>query len=300
MTEENKAAPSSEDNEVIRNILDSYQKEKEESPKAIDSNRSSSRPKRDNSSFQAAYKKIEEKYSSFSEYEDKVSRESSLKKWLDSLPEIYKDSNVESIDEDVILQIKKALNGKKKGVGALYFYGKSVTGKTWAAYAIIRSMVSKGVAKPSRILVIDESDIRSLSYKDFQTKQRFLESLKRDIDVFLVDDVSDRVLDDRQEDFYRELLKSIYNKSKNSFIIFTSNISPKEWINSIYPDMEGNIKAIIGKYGVIHFKNTKIDVEPIGWSLDSSSYINKTTSPSERKKAISEAFSSNPKRRKKK
>lgn len=165
-----------------------------------------------------------------------------LQAWDMKTPPRWKGASLSQHDKTLALKIRGSL--KKNPNGGFFLSGPGGSGKTHLAYAISRRLVGSGQARPDKILVVDESEIRTYASGGFKGRDEMNALLKKSPQVIVLDSIRDsHRYTEREQGMIEEIIEKAYGDS--SILIICSAEEPARWVSGLSETAEGRVKAMI-------------------------------------------------------
>lgn len=198
--------------------------------------------KTDHARFRREQERVNENFKARQAERVLEDRKANLKVWDAKTPPRWAGASLTRIVEPAQSKLKKISAARDKST---FILGPEGSGKTYAAYALIRRLVGRGHVLPSRIRTYTESDIVEYSRAGFagrDTLQSIVDDKK--VDAIILDGVG--FVDDYSDAAAIAIERVIEKAYSDSLIlIVTGVISPKEWIARLSESAEVRLRAMI-------------------------------------------------------
>lgn len=222
----------------------------------------------DYDSFRRFQESIDQRYVSLEKERTINERKKNLLKWMDSLPERWKDASLAKIIKDregksaeAAININESINSF--GKGSFFLHGQASSGKTYLAYAVARKYITKGWTTPSQVKIISEEAMLNLGHSGFDGRNKFDRLLAPQYNMYIFDNVGekDRYDTNREIPLWERMIDHIYNNSLSA--VFTSMFSLEEFTDNMSESIQAKM---------IHLVNDRA-VEVYGSSLPASAKV---------------------------
>lgn len=179
-------------------------------------------------------------------------RKKNLLKWMDSLPERWKDASLAKIIKDREGEGRSAEAATKineivasSGKGSFYLNGKASSGKTYLAYAVARKYITKGWTTPSQVKIISEESMLNLAHSGFTGRDRFERLLNPQYNMYIFDNVGEKERYDpvKEISLWERMIDHIYNNSLSA--IFTSTFPLENFTDNMSESIQAKMTHLV-------------------------------------------------------
>lgn len=207
-------------------------------------------------------------------------RKNNLLKWMDKLPERWKDASLAKIIKDRQDDGKSAEAATKineilssSGKGSFYLSGQASSGKTYLAYAVARKYITKGWTTPSQVKVISEESMLNLAHSGFSGRDRFEKLLNPQYNMYIFDNVGEKEKYDpaKEISLWERMIDHIYNNSLSA--VFTSTFPVEDFTDNMSESIQAKM---------IHLVDDRV-INVYGSSLPSTKIIKKPDNTNNKK-----------------
>lgn len=207
-------------------------------------------------------------------------RKNNLLKWMDKLPERWKDASLAKIIKDrqdndksaeAAIKINEIISSS--GKGSFYLSGQASSGKTYLAYAVARKYITKGWTTPSQVMIISEESMLNLAHSGFSGRDRFEKLLSSQYNMYIFDNVGEKEQYDpaKEISLWERMIDHIYNNSLSA--IFTSTFPLEDFTENMSESIQAKM---------VHLVDGRT-INVYGSSLPSVKVVSKRDSSKEKK-----------------
>lgn len=171
-------------------------------------------------SFRRFQEELDERFSKTEEDRGKRERKANLAKWSEMVGTRWAGATLKTIENEAVQDVVRLIKEHRKT--SFWITGESGSGKSYLAYAIIRSYIGFGWTTPSQVERISEEVLLGMASTGFEGMARFNKLLAPKNKIYLFDGVgSKHTYTDREKQLWEQLIDHIYTNSLVA--IFTSN-----------------------------------------------------------------------------
>lgn len=179
-------------------------------------------------------------------------RKNNLLKWMDKLPERWKDASLAKIikdrkDDDRSAEAATRINEilSSDGKGSFFLSGQASSGKTYLAYAVARKYITKGWTTPSQVKIISEESMLNLAYSGFIGRDRFEKLLDDQYNMYIFDNVGEKEQYDpvKEISLWERMIDHIYNNSLSA--VFTSTFPLENFTDNMSESIQAKMIHLV-------------------------------------------------------
>lgn len=191
--------------------------------------------------FREFYEGLSDKLADFEEQKHHEEKRERLRIWLQRAGDTWRDAKLSRVSNDTVQPIRDSV--RERGATSFFLAGPSPSGKTFTAYAIIRSYVVSGYVNPTRALIVSENYLLDLANSGFAGRDELQKMLNAPLDVILIDDIGSVSRYSNNESAAMERLIDHAHDQAIPLIV-TSLLSPSTWANMMRQSINSTLRDL--------------------------------------------------------